>query len=273
MRKNLGIRLITVGSVVVFGYSACTVAVKDDNSGTGGSTTAAGTTGTGTTGTGTTGSSGGSGVAGSSSTGGAAGQGGGSTGGGGIDTSSLGDASLPSYRDAAWDSADAACINDSTEAGETANPDLCPTLNGADGGPDCYDTSPGRQLCDLMHENARPGAFKVFFNCIDGVTKNDPCADLNKVSVCFDTDHWPTGCQVGKVVVSNGKQWDCTNLVAKCPDDDAGNGFTLPECDFIMNVFNDDARTKIFDCYLTKNQDPATCKADFTDCVYNPDQL
>jgi hypothetical protein len=181
------------------------------------------------------------------------------------------DASLPGYKDAY--SADAACINDSTDGGDTANPNLCAKLNGADGSSQCYDQSAGAQLCQLMRANARPGAFQVFFNCIDAQTKNNPCATVDDVSVCVDGDHWPTGCQVGKVIVSNGKSWDCTNLVAKCPADDAGNGFTLAQCDFIMNVFNDEARTKIFNCYLIKNNDPATCSDDFNSCVFDPDQI
>jgi hypothetical protein len=264
MRKNL---VIAVGWVAFLGFAACTVQVKDENTGAGGSSS------TGSAGSATAGSSAGSG--GTGSTAGAAGHGGSSAGSAGS-SDSLGDASLPGYKDARWDSADGGCINDSTDGGDTANPDLCSTLNGADSGSQCYDASPGRQLCDLMQQNARPGAFQVFFKCIDAQTKSDPCADVAHISVCVDDAHWPTGCQVGKVVVSNGKSWDCTNLVARCPATDGGpDGFTLPECDFIMNVFNDDARTRIFDCYLSKPgaSDPTTCKADFTDCVYNPDQL
>jgi hypothetical protein len=246
--------------MALLGLAACTVQVKDEDAGPGATNT------TGSAGSGTAGTT--SGAGGTSSTAGSAGQGGSatSTDGGGV---VLAEASLPTYKDAS-NAADAACINDSTDAGDMANPDLCSTLNGANGGSTCYDNSDAKGLCDLMQQNARRGAFQVFFNCINAQTKNDPCAPID---VCVDGDHWPTGCQVGKVIVSNGKAWDCTNLVAKCPADDAGNGFTLQECDFIMNVFTDEARTKIFNCYLIKNNDPATCSDDFNSCVYNPDQL
>jgi hypothetical protein len=242
------------------GFAACTLQVKDEKSEGG-----VGQSSTGTAGSATAGSSAGSG--GASSTGGASGQGGASAGSAGGLT--LADASLPSYKDASY--SDGGCV-DNSDAGEMANPDLCNTLNGADGGSPCYDTSPGRGLCDFMHENARPGAFQVFVDCIKTETKNDACAN---VDVCVDEMHWPTGCKVGKVIISNGKSWDCTNLIDRCGPDSGPDGFTLPECDFIMNVFNEDARTKIFDCYLGKPgaTDPTTCRVDFDDCVTNPDQL
>jgi len=258
MRKNLKNRL---GWVLWFGLSAlaaCTVQVKEENKGGGGST------GTGTAGSATAGGSSGSG---GSSSAGAAGQGGTTASDGGVAPQV--DAGLPGYREGGWDSSDGGCINDSTDGGDMANPDLCSKLKSGAG---CYQggmKSDGEWLCGLMHDNARPGAFQTFFNCIDAQTKSDACA---KVDVCVDEAHWPTGCQVGKVVISNGKSWDCTNLVDKCSVDASPDGFTLSECDFIMNVFNDEARTKIFDCYLFKNTDPATCRDDFTSCVYNPDQ-
>jgi hypothetical protein len=264
MRKNLGIRLIAVGCAAVLGFAACTVTVKDDNTGAGGGTS------TGTSSSGAAGSSAGSG--GTSATAGSAGTG---QSGGSITDSGTGitlpETSLPVYKEGGgWDGSDGGCINDPTDAGDMANPDLCSTLNMPANSSACYkDGSDGVALCNLMHDNARRGAFQVFFNCINAQTKTDPCAPID---VCVDPDHWPTGCQVGKVVVSNGKSWDCTNLVAKCPADDAGNGFTMEQCDFIMNVFNDEARTKIFNCYLAKNNDPSTCVDDFTSCVYNPAQ-
>jgi len=262
MRKNLENRLIAAVWAASFGLTACTIVQATDDGGS------AGPSSTGSAGSATAGSSAGS--AGTSSTAGAAGQGGG-TGGTAGTSDALGDASLPSYKDGSSASPDAGCINDSTDAGDTANPDLCSTLNSTKGGAQCnYNDNEGTQLCSLMHDNARPGAFQVFFDCINAQTKTDACADVN---ICLDENHWPTGCQVGKVVVSNGNQWDCTNLVAKCPADGAGNGFTLPQCDFIMNVFTDEARTKIFNCYLIKNNDPATCSDDFNNCVFNPDQL
>jgi hypothetical protein len=262
MRKNLGILLVTSGFVAFLGFSACTVAVKDDTTGSGGGTS------TGTSSSGAAGSSAGAG--GTSSTAGSAGMG---QAGQPITDSGTGitlpETSLPVYKEAGWDAYDGGCINDPTDAGDMANPDLCSTLNMPTNSSTCYQGSDAVALCSLMHDNARRGAFQVFFDCIKAQTKTDPCAPIDS---CVDPDHWPTGCQVGKVVVSNGKSWDCTNLVAKCPADDAGNGFTLAQCDFIMNVFTDEARTKIFDCYLVKNNDPSTCVDDFTSCVYNPDQ-
>jgi len=253
--------------LALFGFAACTIQVKDgDDAGSAATTT----TTSGGAGSGAAGSSAGSG--GTSS--GAAG----STGEAGStpkDASTgvmFSDASLPGtgYRDSGWDSSDGACINDSTDAGDMANPQLCMTLNGATSAAACYADSDAKALCNLMRVNARRGAFQVFFDCINAKTKTDPCAPVDE---CVDDAHWPTGCQVGKVVVSNGKTWDCTNLVAKCPETDGGDaGFTLAQCDFIMNVFNDEARRKIFDCYLIKNNSPATCADDFTSCVYNPDQ-
>lgn len=262
MRKNLENRLIAVVWVAFFGLAGCTIMeAKDDDAGPGGPST------TGSAGSGTAGTSAGSGGT-ITATAGSGGQGG-STGGNAGGAVTLADASLPMYTDASY--SDAGCTDDS-DAGDMPNPDSCSTLNGANGGPACYDMSPGKGLCDFMQQNARPGAFQVFVDCIKSQTKNDACAN---VDICVDEMHWPTGCKVGTVLVSNGKQWDCTNLVAKCPVTAGGpDGFTLPECDFIMNVFNEEARTKIFDCYLAKPgaTDPTTCKADFDDCVNNPDQ-
>jgi hypothetical protein len=262
MRKNLENRLISVGCVALFGLSACTVAVKSEpgdggttSTGSGGSATG-GSAGSG----GTTTSAGGSGGE-AAETGGAAGD---------EDAGSTDGPTLPS-KDGGSYTGDAGCVDDPTDAGAEANPDLCSQLNGANGGPQCYDTSPGRALCDEMHKYARKGAFQVFFDCINDQTKNDACAS---VDICLDETHWPTGCQVGKVVISNGKSWDCTNLVDRCGEEGGPNGFTLPECDFIMNVFTDEARTKIFDCYLFKNGgfNSPTCRDDFTSCVFDPDQ-
>jgi hypothetical protein len=272
MRKNLRNRLVGTAALAFLGFAACNVTVQDDTTGSGGSTSTGTTSGT----AGTVAAAGGSsGAGGSSSTAGAAGQSSSKEMADGGVMFVVPDASLPTYTDASYsDSAELGCINDPTDGGEAANPDICGTLNGANtAGDTCgYDTPAGLSLCALMQQNARPGAFKVFFDCINQQTKADPCADVN---VCIDVMHWPTGCQVGKVVVSNGKSWDCTNLVDRCGPDSGFDGFTLPECDFIMNAFNDDARTKIFDCYLSKPgaTDPSTCKSDFTDCVFNPDQL
>jgi len=269
MRKNTGNRLIGVASLALFGFAACTIQVKDaDDAGSAATTTTGGVT-TGGAGSGAAGSSSGSGgttgVAGSTGQAGSAPK----------DASTgvmFDDASLPGtgYKDGGWDSSDGGCINDSTDGGDMANPHLCMTLNGATSAAACYADSDAKALCNLMRQNARRGAYQVFFDCINAKTKTDPCAPVDE---CVDDAHWPTGCQVGKVVVSNGKTWDCTNLVAKCPATDGGDpGFTMDQCDFIMNVFNDEARTKIFNCYLFKNNDPATCADDFTSCVYNPDQ-
>ena len=70
-------------------------------------------------------------------------------------------------------------------------------------------------------------------------------------------------------VTGAASPWDCSNLVEKCP------AYKKEDCDFIMNVFNDNARSEIYGCYLTKfnrgQPDGGTnCKADFDDCVSDP---
>jgi hypothetical protein len=237
---------------------ACTVAVTSGDGSTGTTSGAGGTSSstqtTTTTAASTTSTGGASGVGGS---GGGAGTGGGA---------GLADAGGDAGSDAAQ------CI-DGSDAGNTPNPDLCSGI-AAYVGVTCQDAMgpyvpPGLSLCQEMQNDARPGAFRVFYDCINAESKTTTPCSVQTNDDCVA--RWPTDCQVGQVTVPGASvPWDCSNLVAKCP------AYKQADCDFIMNVFNDAARSKIFGCYLTKfNRAQADggstdCKTDFDDCVQDP---
>jgi hypothetical protein len=152
-----------------------------------------------------------------------------------------------------------------------ANPDVCGNIANYQN-VTCMDAMgmfepPGLTLCKEMQQDARPGAFQVFYNCIDAQSRSTTACATTANDVCVDNQHWPIDCQVGKVMITGSTAlWDCTNLVAQCP------AFPQSQCDYIMNVFNDNARSQIYSCYLSKfNQSgAANCKTDFEDCVSDP---
>ena len=258
-------RVFLVG-VVVLGASACAVTVTsggDLDAGTGsGSVTTSGTgsaTTTSATGTSTTTST----TTTTTSTTGAGGAGGSDSGGAGGDTGA--DASSEAGADASR------CIDDSSDAGNVANPDVCGNITNYQN-VTCMDAMgmyepPGLTLCKEMQQDARPGAFQVFYNCIDAQSRATTACATTANDVCVDNQHWPVDCQVGKVMITGSTAlWDCSNLVARCP------AFSQSQCDYIMNVFNDSARSQIYSCYLSKfNQSgAANCQTDFEDCVSDP---
>ena len=241
-----------LGFAVLIGLGACTVSVTGSDPTTG-TTTGGGNGGSVTTAasssSSTTTAAGGGGAGGSGGAGGATG----GSGGGVVDAGS-----------------DAARCVDDSDAGDVPNPDVCGNI-AAYKNQTCMDTMgtfepPGLSLCKEMQAEARRESFQIFFDCIDAESKlSTPCA--NTANDNCVTMHWPTACQVGKVMIAGSSTpWDCTNVVEKCP------AYKQADCDFIMNVFRDAARSKIFGCYLTRfNQNgAATCKTDFDDCVSDP---
>jgi hypothetical protein len=264
------VRVFFVGCFAL-GTSACTVTVTSGaeldggtssgsgtSSGTGttsattGTTATTATTATGTT-TGTT----------TSGSGGAGGSGSGGAGGGQSDAGP--DASVEAAADASR------CIDDPTDAGDMPNPDICGNIANYKN-VTCMDAMgmyepPGLTLCNEMQQDARPGAFQVFYNCINTQSKMTTACATTANDVCVDNLHWPVDCQVGKVTITGSTAlWDCSNLVAKC------SAYTQAQCDYIMNVFNDQARSKIYSCYLVKfnRSGSASCHTDFDDCVSDP---
>jgi len=194
-----------------------------------------------------------------------------STSGAGGASGSAGSSGAGGYADAGSDGA--RCIDTSSDAGDTPNPDICGNI-AAFQGITCNDAMgmfepPGLTLCNEMQQDARSGAFQIFYDCINAESKViSPCVDMNGVSdVCTNTTNWPVDCQVGKVMITGtSTPWDCSNLVAKCP------AIKQTQCDYIMNVFNDSGRSAIYSCYLSKfnSSGAANCQTDFEDCVSDP---
>jgi hypothetical protein len=166
----------------------------------------------------------------------------------------------------------ATCLDPGTGAGDTPNPDLCSTIS-AYRNIMCPDGMGGQMLpdglafCNQMHDDARPGAFQVFFDCINAQSKvTTPCSTAAS-DVCTDKMHWPNSCQVGKVPVGDaGASWDCTDLSAKCA------AVAKADCDTTMNVFTDAARSEIYSCFDIRfaQNGASMCQADFIDCVSDP---